>query len=906
MSGVCVRLYSEEDYQARPAFTDPEILRSSLASVILRMKALKLGEVEDFPFVEVPTSRAIADGYSLLLELGAVDAQRRLTQVGAKLAELPIDPALARMIVAARDENCLTEMLVITAGLAIQDPRVRPLEKAEAADTAHAQFANERSEFLGLLELWKFFEDALVHRKSTRKLAQLCHENFLSYVRLREWRDLHGQLHAQVAESGWRFNQSPATYEQLHRAILSGLLGNVGAKSEEAGTYLGARGIKLAIFPGSPLRKKGPPWLVAAELTETTRLYARTVAAIDVQWLERVGAHLTRRTHHDPHWEKAGGQAYAYERVTLHGLVLVSRRKVAYGPVDAVAAREIFLREGLVQAQINTQGKFLVHNQQLKREIEELEHKSRRHDVLVDDQRVFEFYDARVPREIWSTQQFERWRRDAERADPRLLFLTRDQLMRHDAEEVTEARFPPTLEIGGVTYALTYKFEPGHPLDGVTMTVPLHLLNQLDEQRCEWLVPGLLRDKISHLLRALPKNLRRNFVPLPQHVTALLEALRAGEGSLVAALTQTIRSLTQVEVPVQAWAMADLPPYLHMNFRIVDDDGGELAMGRDLSALRAQLGVKARKQFSESARNAFERRGITAWDFGELPEQIEFSRDGQRLIGYPALVDEGGSVALMVLDGEHDAALATRRGLRRLFQLAVPEQVKYLARNLPGFQDMVLRYALLLELEGGKAGDKGALSDRLRQELTDAVCDRAFFVEDTPIRDAGAFQARVAKARTRLVEVAGEVCRVMNEILVEYQALRPRINQPGVPVWQRAMTDIRNQLRELLKPGFVVSTPLARLKQLPRYLRAIQLRLDKFALNAAKDAQWMQQLQSWWQAYQTRLQADRARGVHDPRLDEFRWTLEELRVSLWAQQLKTPYPISFKRLERSWAELGPG
>ncbi len=868
------------------------------------MKALRLGEVEDFPFVEAPSSRAIADGYSLLQELGAVDDQRRLTPIGAKVAELPIDPGLARMIVAARDENCLTEMLVIAAGLAIQDPRDRPMEKADAADAAHAQFANERSEFLGLLELWKFFDEALTHKKSNRKLAQLCHDNFLSYVRLREWRDLHGQLHAQVAESGWRFNQTPATYEQLHRGILSGLLGNIGAKSDEPGIYLGARAIKFAIFPGSPLRRKGPPWLMAAELTETTRLYARTVAAIDAQWLERVGAHLIKRTHHDPHWEKAGAQAYAYERLTLYGLVVVSRRKIAYGPVDPAGAREIFLREGLVHAQLNTQGRFLAHNEELKREIEELEHKSRRHDVLVDEQRVFEFYDARVPRDIWSGQQFERWRREAEKVDPKLLFLTREELMRHGADEVTEERFPPALEIGGVVYALSYKFEPGHPLDGVTITVPLHLLNQLDEQRCEWLVPGLLRDKIGHLLRGLPKNLRRNFVPVPQYVTALLEHLRVGEGSLTGALTQSIRALTRVEVAPDAWDVEDLPPFLRMNYRVADDDDGrELAMGRDIAALRAQLGVKARKQFSESARNAFERRGITSWDFGELPEQIEFSRGGQQLVGHPAIVDEGASVALMVMDTEHDAAVATRRGLRRLFQLAAPEQVKYLARNLPGMQEMALRYALLLELEGGRTGDKGAVSDRLRQELTDAICDRAFFVEDEPVRDAAAFQARVAKAKTRLTDVAGEVCRVMNEILSEYQALRPRINQPGVPVWQRAMNDIRSQLKDMFPPGFVVSTPLPRLKHLPRYLRAIHVRLDKFALNPAKDAQWMQQLQSWWQACQGRMQADRARGVHDVRLEEFRWMLEELRVSLWAQQLKTPYPVSFKRLERFWAEL---
>ena len=904
MSGVCIRLYAEEDFASRPEFTDPEILRASLASVILRMKALRLGEVEDFPFVEPPSARAIADGYSLLLELGAVDEQRRLTEIGKRLADLPIDPSIGRMVVAAREENCLSEMLIIASGLAIPDPRNRPMEKAESADAAHAKFANERSEFLGLVELWKFFDDALKHKKSNRKLAQLCQENFLSYVRMREWRDLHGQLHAQVAELGWRFNETPATYDQLHRAVLAGLLGNIGTKSEDAGVYLGARGNKFAIFPGSALRKKAPAWLVAAELTETTRLYARTVASIDAQWLERVGAHLIKRTHHDPHWEKAGQQAYAFERLTLYGLVVVSRRKIAYGPVDPVLAREIFIREGLVHAQLSTQGRFLAHNEELKAQIQDLEHKSRRHDVLVDDERIFAFYDALVPHEIWSGQQFERWRREAERANAKLLFLTREQMMRHAAEDITQARFPEAMEMGGVAYPLRYKFEPGHPLDGVTMTVPLHLLNQVDEQRCEWLVPGLLRDKLGHLLKGLPKGVRKNFVPVPQYVTALLERLEMGQGALLQAMSQALKRETGIDVPLEAWDVRDLPAHLSMNFEVVDDAGKELAMGRDLAQLRATLGVKARKQFSESAKNSFERKALTAWDFGELPEQVEFERGGQRLIGYPAIVDEGNTVALQLLDTEHDAEVAMHRGLRRLFQLAAPEQVKFLARSLPNFQEMTLRYALLLELEGGKARDKGAISDRLRHELTDAVCDRAFFVERESIRDAAAFQARVAKAKTRLMDVANEVCRVMNEILGEYQTLRPRINQQGVPVWQRAMNDVRSQLKQLLPPGFVVATPLPRLQQFPRYLRAMHMRLDKFALNPAKDAQWMQQLHNWWQAYQGRVAAARASGVYDPRLEDFRWTLEELRVSLWAQQLKTPFPVSFKRLEKFWNDLG--
>ena len=902
MSGVCVRLYSEEDYLTRPEFADPEILRSSLASVILRMKALRLGEVEDFPFIEAPASRAITDGYQLLAELNAVDEQRRLTPIGSQLAHLPIDPRLARMIVAARDEGCLSEILVIASGLAIQDPRERPMDKQELADTAHAQFADERSEFMGLVKLWAFFDDALKHKKSNRKLAQVCRENFLSHVRLREWRDLHGQLHTLVSEMGWHPNEKPAQSDAVHRALLAGLLGNIGCKSDEAGVYLGARGIKFAIFPGSPLRKKGVPWLMAAELTETTRLYARCVAAIDSTWLERIGAHLAAKTYHDPHWEKQPAQAMVFERVTVYGLVVVSRRRVALGPIDPKAAREIFIREALVHGHLDTKAEFLRRNLDLMREVEELEHKSRRRDVLVDEARIFAFYDERIAADVWSGQQFERWRREAERGNPRLLFLERQYLMRHAAEAITEERFPESLEMNGLVYKLTYRFEPGHTLDGVTMTVPLHLLNQLDERRCEWLVAGLLREKVTQLIRELPKNLRKQFVPVPQVVTAAMERLEPGSVPLTAALSDALLQTTGVEVPQDAWNPGELPPFLHMNYKVVDEQGDEVAMGRDLVQLRSQLGVKARRQFSERAASQFERKGLTSFDLDEMPEQVEFTRGGQKLIGYPALVDEGKSVGLSLLDTEHDAQAATHRGLRRLFQLAAPDQVKFVARNLPGFQDMALRYALLLELEGGKA-DKGAVSDRLRDELIDAICDRAFFLDGEQVRTRAAFAERVGKAKTRLVEVAQEVCRTAGEVMAEYQALRPRLNQHGVPVWQRAMTDIRNQLKELLRPAFLGSVPLAHLKDYPRYLRAIQLRLDKFSINPVKDADWQQQLQGWWQAYQGRLTADRQRGVRDPRLEEFRWMLEELRVSLWAQQLKTPYPVSFKRVSKTWSQL---
>jgi ATP-dependent helicase HrpA len=901
MNGICVRLYGEEDFKARAEFTDPEILRSSLASVILRMGALKLGDIEDFPFVDAPASRMIADGYQLLAELGAVDEARALTPVGQQLAKLPIDPRVARMLVAAKQEGCLSEVLVIAAALSVQDPRERPMDKQEAVTQAHAEFVDDRSDFLGYLRIWKWFEEALAHKKSNRKLVQDCHDRFLSYLRLREWRELHGQLHSLIAEMGWRLNEKEAHYEEVHRALLAGLLGNIGFKSEEAGIYLGARQIKFVLSPGSGLKKKGPKWVMAAELTETTRLYARGVAAIEPEWIERLGAHLAKRSYREPHWSKDSGSVVAFEQVSVYGLVVVQKRRVQYGPIEPKEAHDLFIRGALVAGHYAGHPEFLNHNRRLIEDVQQLEHKSRRHDVLVDDEAIFAFYAERVPEGIHNAVDFEKWRREAERREPKLLFLNREYLMRHAAEQITEDLFPDALVVGMQTFDLSYRFDPGHALDGVTMTVPLHLLNQVDERRCEWLVPGLLRDKITYLLKGLPKGLRKHFVPVPQVVTSIMEILEPDSAPLTEALSQVLFKKIGVEVPADAWDVADLPPHLRMNFRVVDEKDQEVGSGRDLPALRNQLGVKARRTFSETASTAFERKGSTTWDFDELPEQVEVDRGKGKLVGYPAIVDEGKSVGLTLLDTDAEADAATHRGLRRLFQLALPEHMKSLARSLPGFNEMQLRYSLLDD-QGGKQ-DKAAIADRLRDELVTAICDRAFFVEQEPVRNRKQFETRAAKGKTRLMDVAQEICRIAGEILAEHQALRAKINQPQYAAWPRALADIRAHMRELLPPGFLANVPFDRLKHFPRYLKAIAMRLDKIASNPERDANWQQQLARYWQAYQTRLVADRARGVRDPKLEEMRWMLEELRVSLWAQQLKTPYPISFKRVEKYWSEL---
>jgi len=907
MSGVCVRLYSEDDFNARSEFTDPEILRSSLASVILRMQALRLVEVSQFPFVDAPAAKAIADGYQLLVELGAVNEQHRLTEVGRQLARLPIDPRIARMIVAGKEFGCLREVLTIASGLSIRDPRERPIDKQEAVTQAHSEFVDERSDFLGYLRIWNWFEDAIRHKQSNRKLVQQCHARFLSYLRLREWRELHGQLAAVVAEMKWRPNEKEAPYEQTHRALLTGLLGNIGNKSDESGDYLGARGIKFVIHPGSTLKKRKPKWLMAAELMETTRLYARCVAQIDAQWIEKLASHVSKSSYREPRWSRDAGNVVASEQVTVYGLIVVPRRQVLYGPVDPVAARDLFIRGALVGGDVNSRAPFLQHNRRIIEQVTELEHKSRRHDVLVDESAMFDFFDERVPEDIWDWTSFEKWRRQVERENPEYLFLKRADLMRHSAEQVTLDLYPDSMELAGHQLALSYRFEPGHVMDGVTMTVPLAALNQIDERRCEWLVPGVLRDKVTEMIRGLPKGMRKHFVPVPQVVTSVLGPIEAAVTKseprpLAQVLATSLHKKTGIEVSQEALQAVDLPIYLRMNFRVVDDDGDEIAMGRDLVALRGELGVKALRSFTETAATEFERKGMRRWDFDELPESMEVERGGGRVIGYPSIVDEGDSVALTLVDTEIEAERATRKGLRRLLRLTLPEQFKYLSRNLPDLAGMSLRYALLLEDQGVR-GNKASVGDRLRDELVEATCDRAFFVDAELVRDRKAFDARVAKAKVRLVEVASELCRLTGEILVQYQSLRTRLNDDRFAAWPRALADVRAHLGLLLPERFIFETPFERLKHLPRYLQAAGVRLDKLASNSDRDANWQEQLTRFWKAYTTRLEQDRLRGMSDPKVEEFRWMLEEVRVSLWAQQLKTPYPVSFKRLEKYWSEL---
>ncbi len=634
--GICVRIYGEDDYAARPRYTDPEILRSSLAAVILRMAALKLGAVEAFPFVEAPGPRAIADGFQLLQELGAVDAERKLTPLGDELARLPVDPRIGRMILAARDRDCLAEVLVIASALSVPDPRERPVARQQAADQAHLLFRDERSDFLSLLALWEFLDARLAEKLSHRKLVDACRARFVSYLRLREWRDVHAQLASEVAEQGWTWKTGlpPAIdaqrYQAIHQALLAGLLGNVGCLDSDGDGYLGARGIRFLVHPGSGLAKKRPRWVLAAELVETSRLYARCTARIEPEWVEAVAGDRVTRDYFEPHWDATRGEVVASERVQLYGLTLVPRRRVSFGRIDPRIAREIFIREALVPGALATRGTFVTHNRKLVADIALLEHKARRQDVLVDDEAIVAFYDARVPAQVHSLAAFEVWREEVERTDPKTLWLTREALMRHAAAHVTEALFPESLAMAGAELPLKYRFAPGHPEDGLTLTVPLALLNQIDGTRLSWLVPGMIREKVTLLLKALPKALRNRLAPLPDAVTAFLEAAPYGREPLTDALARWLRSRTGAAVSEGTWVLTGLPAHLQVQMRVVDGAGTELAAGRDLAALRVKLGEAAQLSFAEAG-PTLERRGLVSWDFGDLPETLTIVRHGQRV-----------------------------------------------------------------------------------------------------------------------------------------------------------------------------------------------------------------------------------------------------------------------------------
>ncbi len=976
--GICIRLYDEQDFLGRARFTDPEILRSSLASVILRMKALHLGAVEDFAFIEPPQKRAIVDGYQLLAELGAVNAENELTPVGWTLAKLPLDPRVGRMILEAKERGALDEVLVIASALSVQDVRDRPMDKQAQADQAHAKFDDEKSEFAGYLKLWKWLGDSrggyqsvAVRRElgvrarlpewaapagdsvdraltpssrlSNRQYENLLRENFINIRRVREWRDIHSQLHSVIGEQKWELNTKPASYEQLHLSMLCGLLGNIGCKSDEEDWYLGARGIKFYRHPGARLAKKPGRWIVVAELVETTRLFGRGIANIDPAWIEQVAGHLLSKQLLDPHWEKKAAQVTALERATLYGLMVYNGRRVNFGRVDPVTAREIFIREALVAGNWDTKLAFLTANQKLINQVQDLEHKARRQDVLVDEELIYAFYDQQLPLDICSGASFEHWYKDEVKKQPKLLLLTREELMRHEAAGITTQAFPKTMRLGGVDCTATYLHEPGDAKDGVTIDVPLFALNQVNEERCEWLVPGMLKDKVQALIKTLHQRPRSRLVPLPDTAARMAEQLNQAEvfgtGSLTDAVLKLVRDATSLDIKRGDMKLEMLPAHLFMNFRVLDEHGRQLGTGRSLAGLKGELGSQARGAFqalaglknlpnfaledqkstdlgyfqetktaaSQKIRaqqatkniappvNAKVPERYTAWSFGELPELMEIKKGAQTLIGFPALIDLIDAVTIEVFDEPEMALAKHRAGLRRLFSLQIKDALKYLEKSLPDLQKMAASYMLV-----GRAPDNsgGGTVDELRSQILEVALDRAFLLDPLPTNEAE-FKKRVEDGRGRLTLIASEISRLAAGILTEYAAAQRKIKDTKNS--GEAAQDAAQQLQRLVAKKFLTATPYTQLQHFQRYLKAITARLEKWRTDPARDAARMAELKSQEQRY-WRLVAER-KGASDARMQEFRWLLEELRVSFFAQELRTPQPVSIKRLEKAWQQL---
>lgn len=902
-NGVCIRLYSEEDFARRSAFTDSEIMRTNLAAAILRMKSLKLGDVRAFPFVQAPPNRAIADGIALLKELNALNEKEQLTEIGRALSKLPVDPKVARMLLAAKDNGALAEVLIIASALSVQDPRERPLDRQEAADNVHRSMADDKSDFTTFVKLWRYVQNAMEHKESNRKLTEEFRRKFLSPRRLREWRDVYRQLKELTAELGWKINEKEANYEQVHTSLLTGLLGNLGYKMPDAepkaAPFLGARGIKFFIWPGSPRVKKCGRWIMAAELVETSRLFARTVADVDPQWIERVGSHLIKKSYSEPHWEKKAGAVMAMEKGTVYGLTVYSQRKVTYTDKDPALCRELFIREALVNGEFETQAPFFKHNQQLVREIRNLEHKARRLDVLVDDELMVQFYDSHLPQEVVSAVTFEQWRRKAEKDNPKLLYLSRDELMRHEASGITTEYFPKAMQMRGVSMPLTYHFEPGSPRDGVTLAVPLYALNLVDEIKTQWLVPGMLKEKVQLLLKSLPQRYRRHCVPLAEYAKGFVQRTEAliGQKPLLQVLCEDIEQQCSLRPKLEDFKLEQLPAHLIMNFKVIDEHGRQLEMGRNLAQLKSELGSQAQKSFQQvasqddSLSQEYEHE-ITQWDFGELPDIMEIKRKGQSLIGHPALVDHETFCSLEVFDNPDEASRQHQKGLLRLFKLQLREQIRYLEKTLNLLQSVQIQAAMLEPL--AKVFDN---FESMRDSVVDASLKQCALLDPLPA-NAQEFEQRRQQAKGKLNLIAQDISRLLGEIVSETSLVVKKLKTcPDKWVTE----DINHQLEKLFFKDFLLKIDFLHLSYYPRYLKAILLRLDKRRDEPQKDAEKMRDVARFVTMYEREL-ANR-KGVSDSRLDEFRWMIEELRVSLFAQKLRTPMPVSVKRLDKVWSSI---
>ncbi|MBA3394366.1 MAG: ATP-dependent RNA helicase HrpA [Deltaproteobacteria bacterium] len=882
-SGICFRLYEEQDYTARPAHTDPEIKRVGLAGVILRMKALDLGKIESFPFLDPPQKRAIDEGYRVLEEIGAISEDGRLTRLGEQLGRLPLDPRLGRMILGGRDEGALREVVIIAAALGLQDPRERPHAAQQRADEAHRKFKDEGSDFAGYLKLWTFWQEA--RERSTRnQLYKLCRENFLSFNRMREWEDIHAQIVRVMRELEFAPNAQPASGEQIHRALLPGLLSKIGMWNVESRIYVGARQTRFQLHPSSGLARKPPQWVMAAELVETSQLFARSVAKIDPTWLEKTGGSLCKRSHGDPHWELKAAQVVAKEQVTLYGLPIVKDRKVSYAPFDQPLCRELFITHALVRQEYTTRATFMAHNRRLLDEVQHLRDKARRSDMLADENTLWTFFDQRLPDDVFSGKTFELWRRDAEAREPTILELSRADILLDEAQELSPERYPDQLTVRGATMSLTYRFEPGEDDDGIIASVPLALLPQLDPEVLAWTIPGWHEDKIRALLDSLPKPLRKALMPLDDLARHLSNTVRPFDGPMLPALERAIQERTGERVPRDAWDLRAIPAHLALSFRVVDDNERTIAGSRDLADLQRTLGHRAKELWARAPRARYERSGLRSWDLDTLPISVTLEVGGRTLLAYPALVETETAVDVRLLESAAAAATATREGLRRLFLLQLDTTLAKLEAKLPG-----------------------ALVQPSRKHIVLRAIDEAFQLTDpdTFPRTKPAFTARLADGRGLLPGVLVQLGRTAVELSVELDkvraALKPLAGRPGPT--RTAIEDIGSQLRYLVPADLMRITPVSRLGHITRYLKAILVRLQRLSHDPQKDLQKATQVTPFWQSYQKKRDELDARGHRVPELEELGWLIEEFRVQIFAPELKAAVPVSAQRLQDVWSRL---
>ncbi|MCK8938862.1 ATP-dependent RNA helicase HrpA [Haemophilus influenzae] len=888
--GICIRLYSEEDFNSRPEFTDPEILRTNLASVILQMTALGLDDIEAFPFVDAPDKRHIQDGVKLLEELGAFETvqtksgeKRLLTRVGRQLAQLPVDPRLAKMILSAVNFGCVYEMMIIVSALSIQDPRERPQEKQQASDEKHRRFADKKSDFLAFLNLWRYLQEQQ-KESSKNQFRRQCQKDFLNYLRIREWQDIYHQIRLTVREMSLPINSEKAEYQQIHTALLSGLLSHIGLKEAEKQQYLGARNAHFAIFPNSVLFKKQPKWVMAAELVETSKLWGRMVAEIEPEWIEPLAEHLIKKSYSEPRWSKSRGAVIADEKITLYGVPIVAARPVNYGAIDPRVSREIFIQSALVEGDWNTKHKFFKKNQQLICEIEELEHKSRRRDILVDERTLFEFYDQRISTEVVSQKHFDTWWKKAQQKDPELLNFERSFLINDDAEKVSKLDFPNFWHQGNLKLKLTYQFEPGTDADGVTVHIPLPLLNQVEMTGFDWQIPGLREELVIALIKSLPKSYRRNFVPAPNYAQAFLSRTVPLEKPLLDTLIYELRRMTGVTVEAEQWNWEQIPSHLKMTFRVVDENDKKIAESMNLDELKFSLKDRVQESISAVADDGIEQSGLHIWSFADLPQCYEQKQRGFSVKAFPAIVDEKDAVGIKLFETEFEQAVAMQQGLRRLLLLNVPSPIKYLHEKLPNKAKLGLYFTPF-----GRVLD--LIDDCIACAVDKLIADFGGFVWD----EAG-FEKLRDFVRENLNEVTVDIAQKVEQILSLNHALNQRLKGKMDFTMAFALSDIKSQLAGLVYQGFVQKSSYDRLPDLQRYLQAVDKRIDKLAQDVNRDRAAMLRVEQVQQAYQQLLaKLPKSKPISDE-IAEIRYMIEELRVSLFAQQLGTKYHVSDKRV----------